>query len=240
MAIGRQGRLREMDGLRGWASLSVMLSHLLLGVFVKAEPPALTPFLKPFLEPLLGGTLDVAVFFVLSGDALSASYWGQRSRKAVIRLAVKRYFRLGIPILGSCLIVFAPVNPAFSSIARPRRFSTSTIGSGSSCKRTTDLQISSNTPPSASFAATPRRRRSIHFSARCRPNCSVASWCSAICSGSWHSPEIHRSAVEFRPSASALALFSPAFRSVSYAVTVAPVACLEDCSAGGWPRSSPT
>jgi peptidoglycan/LPS O-acetylase OafA/YrhL len=103
---GVQGRLYEMDGLRGWASLSVMLSHLLFGVFVNAEPPALPPFLKPFLEPVLGGTLDVAVFFVLSGDALSASYWARRSRNAVVQLAVKRYFRLGIPILGSCLVVF--------------------------------------------------------------------------------------------------------------------------------------
>jgi peptidoglycan/LPS O-acetylase OafA/YrhL len=102
-----QGRLYELDGLRGWAAVSVMLSHFLFGVFVKADPQVLTPLTKEFLEPLLGGTLDVAVFFVVSGEALSAPYWAKPSRKTVVRLAAKRYLRLTIPILASCLIVFA-------------------------------------------------------------------------------------------------------------------------------------
>lgn len=99
-------RLHEMDGLRGWAALSVVLSHLLFGVFGNLQPPLLAPSVKPFLEPFLGGTLDVAVFFVLSGDALSAAYWVRHSREGVVRLAVKRYFRLGLPIFVSCLIAF--------------------------------------------------------------------------------------------------------------------------------------
>jgi peptidoglycan/LPS O-acetylase OafA/YrhL len=69
-----RGRVFEMDGLRGWASLSVMLSHLLFGVFIKLQPPLVSPVLREVLvEPFLAGTLDVAVFFVVSGDALSAS-----------------------------------------------------------------------------------------------------------------------------------------------------------------------
>lgn len=99
-------RLHEMDGLRGWAAVSVMLSHLLFGVFGNLHPPLLSPGVKPFFEPFLGGTLDVALFFVLSGDALSAGYWARRSREGVVRLAVKRYFRLGVPIFASCLIGF--------------------------------------------------------------------------------------------------------------------------------------
>jgi peptidoglycan/LPS O-acetylase OafA/YrhL len=32
-------RYLEIDGLRGWACVSVMLSHLFFGVFNKAAPP---------------------------------------------------------------------------------------------------------------------------------------------------------------------------------------------------------
>jgi peptidoglycan/LPS O-acetylase OafA/YrhL len=101
------GRLCELDGLRGWASVSVMLSHLLFGVFVRVDPPVLTPWIKGLLEPLLGGTLDVAVFFVVSGHALSISYWTKSSRKTVPELVARRYVRLTVPVLASCLIVFA-------------------------------------------------------------------------------------------------------------------------------------
>ena len=97
-----QVRLYEIDGLRGWAALSVMLFHIFCEVFGKLEPEFRSPFLAPFLD----GAMDVAVFFVLSGDALSAAYWARQSRESVARLAVKRYFRLGVPIFASCLIVF--------------------------------------------------------------------------------------------------------------------------------------
>jgi peptidoglycan/LPS O-acetylase OafA/YrhL len=100
-------RLYELDGLRGWAAVSVLLSHFLFGVFVKADPPIFTPSIREFLEPMLGGTLDVAVFFVVSGDALSASCWAKSSQKSVLQLAARRYVRLTIPILASCLVVFA-------------------------------------------------------------------------------------------------------------------------------------
>ena len=35
-------RYLEIDGLRGWACVSVMLSHLFFGVFNKAAPPPLS------------------------------------------------------------------------------------------------------------------------------------------------------------------------------------------------------
>ncbi len=91
-----------MDGLRGWAAISVMLFHIFSETFGNIEPA----FRSPLVSPFLNGVLAVAVFFVLSGDALSASYWGRQSRRSVVRLAVKRYFRLTLPIFVSCLIVF--------------------------------------------------------------------------------------------------------------------------------------
>jgi peptidoglycan/LPS O-acetylase OafA/YrhL len=102
--IGR--RHLEIDGLRGWACVSVMLSHLFFGVFIKASPPFISPDWRPLMEPFLGGMLAVAVFFVLSGDVLSTSYWARPSRIDLVRHAVKRYVRLTIPVVASCTIVF--------------------------------------------------------------------------------------------------------------------------------------
>ncbi|MBV8096125.1 MAG: acyltransferase [Acetobacteraceae bacterium] len=100
-------RYHEIDGLRGWACMSVMLSHLFFGVFIKAEPPFIAPQWRYILmEPFLGGTLAVAVFFILSGDALSAPYWTRPSRTFLVRQTVKRYVRLTVPILGASTIVF--------------------------------------------------------------------------------------------------------------------------------------
>ena len=100
-----QPRYPEIDGLRGWACVSVMLSHLFFGVFINADPPFIAPEWRPLMEPFLGGTLAVAVFFTLSGDVLSASYWTHPSRSVLVRHLVKRYVRLTIPILGASSVV---------------------------------------------------------------------------------------------------------------------------------------
>lgn len=54
----------------------------------------------------MNGDMAVTIFFVLSGDALSASYWLRQSRDSVVKLVVRRYFRLVIPIFAACLAVF--------------------------------------------------------------------------------------------------------------------------------------
>ena len=83
------------------AAFSVMCYHF-VGVFAEIAPAA-----QNFATRLvLNGDLDVAVFFVLSGDALSASYWNTRSQRGVVKLALKRYFRLTIPVLASCIFMY--------------------------------------------------------------------------------------------------------------------------------------
>jgi peptidoglycan/LPS O-acetylase OafA/YrhL len=107
--VSRQIRVYEIDGIRGWAALSVMLAHLCFGMFNEFGPQFMPIAVRFVLEPFLNGTLDVAVFFVLSGDALSAFYWVRRSGYDIARMVIKRYFRLEIPIFASCLIAFALV-----------------------------------------------------------------------------------------------------------------------------------
>ncbi len=96
-------RLSELDGLRGWASLSVLLFHIFWETFGDIVPG----FRNIFTAGLFNGALSVAIFFVLSGEALSASYWRTEDRRSMLRLALKRYPRLTIPIFVSTLIIVA-------------------------------------------------------------------------------------------------------------------------------------
>ena len=104
--ITQQDRITEIDGLRGCAALCVVLAHLCFGMFNEVRPLFLPVTVQHAIEPILDGTLWVAVFYVLSGDALSSSHWQQPSMRALVRLAFKRYFRLAIPVLVSCFITF--------------------------------------------------------------------------------------------------------------------------------------
>lgn len=59
-----------------------------------------------YLKFVLDGRLAVCVFFVLSGDALSSGYLRTRSDRSLVRMMLKRYFRLMGPILFSCALIY--------------------------------------------------------------------------------------------------------------------------------------
>ncbi len=61
---------------------------------------------NPITGFFLNGELAVSIFFVLSGDALSSAYFAGKGEAAVAKLAIKRYSRLTIPILFTCIIIF--------------------------------------------------------------------------------------------------------------------------------------
>lgn len=101
-ALNSPRRLHEIDGIRGWAAVVVLVFHLckeLFGGVVQA-------FRDPLLTFMLDGHLAVFVFFVLSGDALSSAYISSRDTYSLARMALKRYFRLAGPILMSCALVY--------------------------------------------------------------------------------------------------------------------------------------
>jgi peptidoglycan/LPS O-acetylase OafA/YrhL len=86
-----------LDGLRGWASLFVVLGHL-GPVFLLVDrtfPPL------PFF---IDARLAVFVFFALSGYVLSISFFLTGDRSGVVSLALRRYLRLTIPIAASILL----------------------------------------------------------------------------------------------------------------------------------------
>ena len=95
-------RLTEFDGLRGWAALSVVGYHVFWEtLYVRA------PEMRNVLAgALFDGGLAVSIFFVLSAEAISAPFFQGRGDAAVRALALKRYTRLAIPVLGACALVW--------------------------------------------------------------------------------------------------------------------------------------
>jgi peptidoglycan/LPS O-acetylase OafA/YrhL len=96
-----------LDGIRGWASLMVLLFHVL-----PETNRALLPELDTSLVTMIcDGPLAVYVFFILSGEALSAGYLRTGDLGIVRTLASRRYFRLTVPILlASALVWLAMVS----------------------------------------------------------------------------------------------------------------------------------
>lgn len=103
-------RRTYLDGLRGWASLFVVFSHM-GPMFLLAN------YKLPVLPFFLDGLLAVYVFFVLSGYVLSIGYFEHGDRSQLVALGLRRYPRLTIPILISCLLAFALVNAGAMSNA---------------------------------------------------------------------------------------------------------------------------
>ncbi len=95
------GRVAELDGLRGWASLCVVCYHLTWQVFGVQVPGTRTIWTAFILD----GPLAVAVFFVLSGDALGSATLSSRAPVRLWRLVLKRYVRLSLPICAICLVI---------------------------------------------------------------------------------------------------------------------------------------
>ena len=99
----QQERYRFLDGLRGWAAVTVMLFHY----YVEALPYSGSA--ASALARLLSfdGVAAVHAFFVISGFSLSAGYVKRRDGAILARLAISRYPRQAILIFAACTIVFA-------------------------------------------------------------------------------------------------------------------------------------
>ena len=92
----------EIDGIRGWAALFVALFHFFQETF-----GVLYPVLhEQMFSFVFDAHLMVIIFFVLSGDALSSSFFKTSKNTRTIRIALARYFRLTFLIAVSCGISY--------------------------------------------------------------------------------------------------------------------------------------
>lgn len=95
-------RARELDGLRGWAALMVVLYHLI----VESLGTLFPQFKSAPFRVVMDGDLAVSIFFLVSGGALAMPYLKSGRFHDVVLNILHRYFRLTIPILMSCLLVW--------------------------------------------------------------------------------------------------------------------------------------
>ncbi len=95
-----QDRLVFLDGLRGWAALMVVFSHLLI-FFVGHTSTTYSGWYWAFPSD---GNLAVFIFFVLSGFALSVGYVRSGNRNLLTALCIRRYLRLVIPVFCATML----------------------------------------------------------------------------------------------------------------------------------------
>lgn len=110
-------KINSAESIRGLACLAVIFSHLILtffpGLHYLVSPDENLPNLKIFTlifnSPFTffyAGSAAVYIFFVLSGFVLSYAILksGKNINRKILSMTVKRYPRLAIPALGSCLL----------------------------------------------------------------------------------------------------------------------------------------
>lgn len=114
-----QNKVAAAEGIRGIACFMVVLSHLSLSFFPylhNFDQYRLIPYWfetaihqSPFAF-FFSGTAAVYIFFVLSGYVLTyAVMKGSNQTQKIKTMVIKRYPRLMIPALGSCLLLWLAV-----------------------------------------------------------------------------------------------------------------------------------
>ncbi|MDD5616650.1 MAG: acyltransferase [Candidatus Methanoperedens sp.] len=110
-------KIKYLDGLRGLAAFIVVLGHYAVGFYpasytarieeVRADNAVDLLISGTPLNVFYGGNFAVTVFFILSGYVLSYKFFKYRDQEIIISSAVRRYFRLLIPVLFSSIIAYS-------------------------------------------------------------------------------------------------------------------------------------
>ena len=112
-------RIGAFDGLRGWAALSVVISHCLIESF-KYKFPQVVNFPTAIF---VGGTFAVAIFLTISGYVLTIRRWHNPANPPLYVAFVRRYIRLTIPIIGATFFAWL-----LSQAARPISWALISLG----------------------------------------------------------------------------------------------------------------
>jgi len=106
----RPGKIACLDGLRGVAALVVVFAHfrelVLPGpLFAQHVPFGFVVERSPLML-FTAASLAVRIFFVHSGFVLSWKYLNEPDQRILLSMALRRTFRLGIPIAVAILFAF--------------------------------------------------------------------------------------------------------------------------------------
>ena len=105
-------RVACLDGLRGWASLVVVFSHLLQGILARPPGSSFATVLSSDLvysSPLyllMDGVSAVVLFFLISGFSLCIPSFQGRSAADVWKMAVFRPLRLYVPVVIAAMFAY--------------------------------------------------------------------------------------------------------------------------------------
>jgi peptidoglycan/LPS O-acetylase OafA/YrhL len=110
-------QMEYLNGLRGLAALVVVLHHFTVGFYpaiyngvekkahILSYPIEVTISKTP-LDVIFSGNFAVCIFFVLSGYVLTYKYFKIYDLEILTSGAVRRYFRLALPILFSLVLAY--------------------------------------------------------------------------------------------------------------------------------------
>ncbi len=110
-------RIRQLEGLRGLAAVVVMVHHLVITCWLVEFghvqsaidhwplPGPFHPVLVQLAELFADGHLAVWVFWIMSAYVLPIRLFSEEGR--FFPLAIRRYVRLGVPVLASILFAWA-------------------------------------------------------------------------------------------------------------------------------------
>lgn len=109
-------KIQYLNGLRGVAAFEVVFHHFVLAFYPALfSGPGIPTHLAAgeevaasgsFLNLLWDGNFAVCIFFVLSGFVLSHKFFLQKEPEIITASAVKRYFRLALPVAFSVLLAY--------------------------------------------------------------------------------------------------------------------------------------
>jgi len=115
-------RIKYIEGLRGLAALIVLFGHTICAFFPLLFPyPTVLPMPLDYLatQPLLikafvftpliifyNGVSAIFIFLIISGYVISYNCFHNKDKNYITASFFKRYFRLTIPILFSCVISY--------------------------------------------------------------------------------------------------------------------------------------
>lgn len=104
-------RLHHLDGLRGWAALTVLIAHLMMRYGISYDhfnDDAVIQYLL-YRTPIFflhDASSAVKIFFIVSGFSLAYYFFLGKNHYKLFEMAILRFFRLGIPVICSALVVY--------------------------------------------------------------------------------------------------------------------------------------
>lgn len=108
-------KIKQLDGLRAIAALIVVIHHYVLAFFpamFSGNPSEMhlgnveTYLAGSPLGIFYAGNFAICIFFVISGFVLSYKFFKTFDRKVVLSAAIRRYFRLAIPIFATVFLAY--------------------------------------------------------------------------------------------------------------------------------------